>query len=133
MDLFPPPGWTMNTNNNKNNTTSLSRKRSRLALESDEEAQQPAQSAPTPATHDNTLKRSRTQCELDELAIVDAEQAWSVDVDAILASRCIAAPTGGSRWEKHDNMERYSRGTSTIVLCVQGNVQVHYQLLWYAV
>jgi hypothetical protein len=77
----------------------------------------------------DTVKRSRTQCELDELDIISAEEAWVVDIDAILSSRQVATPVG-SRLEAHDNWDRYKRGESIVVLCVQGNVHVHYDLLW---
>lgn len=109
-------------------SVALSRKRSRLAIdEDDEEIREPS---PTIHVLSDTLKRSRTQCELDELDIIDAEDAWRVDVDAILASKRIARPLHG-RLEAHDNWQRYSKGDSIVVLCVQGNVHTHYDLLWY--
>jgi hypothetical protein len=118
--LLPPPRWTM--------SVALSRKRSRLGVDSDDEEEQ-RRREPSPAFSD-TLKRSKTQCELEELDVIGVEEAWVVDVDAILASRRIARPVGGSL-ETHDNWKRYMRQESIVVLCVQGNVQVHYELLWY--
>ena len=112
-------------------SVALSRKRSRLAIDEDEEAiQRRREPSPTLSVLSDTLKRSRTQCELDELDIIGVEDAWSVDVDAILASKRIARPLNG-RLEAHDNWQRYRKGESIIVLCVQGNVQTHYDLLWY--
>ncbi|KAH8731423.1 hypothetical protein GQ44DRAFT_671279 [Phaeosphaeriaceae sp. PMI808] len=108
----------------------LSRKRSRLALDSDcdDDLEQRREPSPALSAFSDTLKRSRTQCELDELEIVDVDKAWSVDVEAILASNRIARPPSGSL-EAHDNWARYKRGESIIVLCVQGNVKIHYDLL----
>ncbi|KAF2832107.1 hypothetical protein CC86DRAFT_86343 [Ophiobolus disseminans] len=119
--LLPTSRWTM--------SVALSRKRSRLATDEDEEeVQQRREPSPALSVLSDTLKRSRTQCELDELDIIGAEEAWSVDVDAILASKRIARPLDG-RLEARDNWQRYRRGESIIVLCVQGNVHTHYDLL----
>lgn len=116
-DVLPPPRWTM--------SVALSRKRSRLGVDDDEEEEQ-RRREPSPAFSDS-LKRSKTQCELEELDVIGAEEAWGVDVDAILASRRIMKPG----FEAHDNWARYGREESIVVLCVQGNVLVHYELLWY--
>jgi len=91
---------------------------------------QPRRKEPSPALSaiGDTLKRTRTQCDLDELAVVDAEAAWAFDVDALLASNRIAVPTG-SAVEAHDNWPRYTKGESGFVLCVQGSLQLHYELL----
>jgi hypothetical protein len=117
-DVLPPPRWTM--------SVALSRKRSRLGVDDDEEEEQ-RRREPSPAFSD-TLKRSKTQCELEELDVIGASEAWGVDVDSILASRRIMKPG----FEAHDNWARYRREESIVVLCVQGNVLVHYELLWYA-
>ena len=124
VDLPPPPAWTM--------SVALSRKRSRLAVGDDDEGEVQQRREPSPAlsSFSDTLKRSKTQCELEELDIIDADEAWTVDVDAILASKRVARPLH-STLEAHDNLGRYQRGESLVVLCVQGNVQVHYELLWY--
>ncbi|KAH4167334.1 hypothetical protein HBI80_055610 [Parastagonospora nodorum] len=114
-DVLPPPRWTM--------SVALSRKRSRLGVDDDEEEEQQRRE-PSPAFSD-TLKRSKTQCELEELDIIGASEAWGVDVDSILASRRIMKPG----FEAHDNWARYRREESIVVLCVQGNVLVHYELL----
>jgi hypothetical protein len=123
VDLLPPPSWTM--------SVALSRKRSRLALDDndDDELHRRREPSPAPSTFGDTLKRSRTQCELEELDIIGVDEAWSVDVDAILASTRIATPPGRAL-DAHDNWQRYQRGESILVLCVQGNVHVHYELLW---
>ena len=108
----------------------LSRKRSRLAIDEDEEqAQLRREPSPAFSVLSDTVKRSRTHCELDDLDIIGVEQAWSVDVDAILASKRVARPLDG-RLVAHDNWKRYRKGESIVVLCVQGNVQTHYDLLW---
>jgi hypothetical protein len=122
MDLLLPPSWTMSV-------PVLSRKRSRLALDDDDDENYAREPSPSPAFGD-ALKRSRTQCELEELDVIGVEDAWSVDVDAILASARIATPVG-SALQPHDNWGRYQRGESLFVLCVQGNVHDHYDLLWY--
>jgi hypothetical protein len=128
--LLPPPRWTM--------SVALSRKRSRLAVDCDEDQHQyqdqgqdhrRREPSPAPSAFSDTLKRSKTQCELDELHVIPVDEAWVVDVDAILASKRIARPLNG-RLEAHDNWPRYTEGTSIVVLCVQGNVQIHYDLLW---
>lgn len=112
-------------------TAHLSRKRSRLPVDSDDdEAQRKRQPSPAISTTSDSLKRSRTQCELDELGIIEPKDAWTIDMDAILASTTIAASLGGGL-KPHDNWHRYKKGESTVVLCVQGNLQLHYNLLWY--
>ncbi|KAL5121987.1 hypothetical protein ACEQ8H_000203 [Pleosporales sp. CAS-2024a] len=119
----PPPRWTM--------SLTLSRKRSRLDVpdaaddntDDDDEQYRHARRDPSPALSDG-LKRTRTQCELEDLAMVPASEAWSVDMDALLASR-----RGVHEARQRDNAARYVRGESLVVLCVQGNVQVHYELL----
>ncbi|KAJ4300996.1 hypothetical protein N0V90_003085 [Kalmusia sp. IMI 367209] len=109
----------------------LSRKRSRIDLDDDDELQQ-RQPLPSPAlsTSSDTLKRSRTQNELDELHVLRSEDAWAVDVASILASNTLAAPRGSSL-QPHNNVDKYS-SESVIILCVQGNVHLHYDLLWSA-
>ncbi|KAF1360263.1 hypothetical protein EJ07DRAFT_116827 [Lizonia empirigonia] len=107
----------------------LSRKRSRLAPDSDDdEAQQLRPPSPALSSLSDTLKRSKTQCELDELDIIEPKDAWTVDVGAILASTTLAAPPG-SGLKPHNNWQRYQKEESIIVLCVQGNLQLHYNLL----
>ena len=123
-DLLTQNSWTMDV--------ALSRKRSRLALDEDDEDLTPRRE-PSPALSGfgDALKKSKTQCELEELDIISPQEAWNVDVDALLASLVLATPPG-SRLEAHNNWARYQRDKSIIVLCVQGNVQIHYELLWYA-
>lgn len=112
-------------------SVALSRKRSRLTLDQDdEEIQQRREPSPALSAFSDTLKRSKTQCELDELDIIGVEEAWVVDTDAIMASNRIAKPLSG-RLEAHDNWQRYGKEESILVFCVQGNVQTHYDLLWY--
>ncbi|KAJ4338977.1 hypothetical protein N0V95_007922 [Ascochyta clinopodiicola] len=107
----------------------LSRKRSRLATDSDDDGtQQLRQPSPELSPLGDTLKRSKTQCELDELDIIEPKDAWTVDVDAILACTTLAAPPG-SGLKSHNNWQRYEKGRSTTILCVQGNLQLHYDLL----
>lgn len=120
--LFPRP---------RTMSARLSRKRSRLAPDSDDdEAQQLRQPSPALSSLSDTLKRSKTQCELDELDIIEPADAWTVDVGAILASTTVAAPPG-SGLKPHNNWQRYNVKESIVVLCVQGNLQLHYNLLWY--
>lgn len=123
-DSLTHDSWTMDV--------ALSRKRSRLALDEDDDDDRARQREPSPAlsASGDPLKKSKTQCELEELGIISPQEAWSVDVDAMLTSPMLATPPAG-RLEAHDNWARHHRGQSTTVLCVQGNVQIHYELLWY--
>lgn len=115
--------------------TRTTRKRSRIDLDDDGDEALPHSlplplPLPSPAlsTGSDSLKRSRTQGELEELDVINPEDAWTVDTAAILASNTLTAPPGGCL-PAHNNVERFSAG-SIIVLCVQGNVQLHYDLLW---
>ncbi|KAF2441330.1 hypothetical protein P171DRAFT_457139 [Karstenula rhodostoma CBS 690.94] len=92
----------------------ISRKRSRLALDDGEDA-------------DDALKRSRTQSEIEELAVIPPDEAWTVDVAGILASNTLAPPPG-NHLRPHSNAD-WHRSGSLFVLCVQGSVQLHYDLL----
>ncbi|KAL6709707.1 hypothetical protein ACN47E_001135 [Coniothyrium glycines] len=103
-------------------------KRSRLGPDSDDEVQQRRDPSPALSSFGDAIKRSKTQCDLDELGIISPEEAWTIDVDAILASNILAVPPG-SGLTAHDNWANYKKGQSLIVLCVQGNVQTHYNLL----
>jgi hypothetical protein len=109
--------------------TPFSRKRSRHAVDTDDDEEAPQPRQPSPALSD-TLKRSKTQCELDELDIIEPNDAWTVDVSAILGSTTVAAPPG-SGLSPHNNWSRYKEDKSMMVLCVQGNLHLHYNLLWY--
>lgn len=113
----PTSLWTMNV--------AINRKRSRIDL--DDDADEPLPSPSLSATSDS-LKRSRTQGELEELDIVSPADAWTVDVAGILASNTLTSPPGSSL-RPHNNVAKYT-AQSIIVLCVQGNVQLHYDLLW---
>lgn len=108
----------------------LNRKRSRLAVDDDDEEEQ-RQPEPSPAlsTFSDSLKRTRTQSELEELKVISPEHAWLVDVEGILGSNTLSTPHG-SHLQAHDNVSNYAKGTSILVLCVQGNMQLHYDLLW---
>lgn len=115
----------------------LSRKRSRIHLdESDNDGsgsgnnprERQPQPSPALSTGSATLKRSRTQDELDQLKIIRPEDAWAIDVASILASNTLTTPHGGNL-KPHNNLHQYS-SESIVVLCVQGNIQLHYDLLW---
>ncbi|KAF2133936.1 hypothetical protein P153DRAFT_281012 [Dothidotthia symphoricarpi CBS 119687] len=107
----------------------MNRKRSRLAPDSDDEdAQQRREPSPALPTFSDTLKRSKTQCELDDLDMIGIEKAWHIDVDAILASETLATAPG-SMLAVHDNWGRYGKDESIVVICVQGNMHLHYDLL----
>jgi hypothetical protein len=105
---------------------SLSRKRSRIELEDgDSEGIDEGIRLPSPVE----LKKRNTQCELDAIGIVSPEDAWNVDVEGILSSPTL--PTSpGIEGQPHNNMGRFHAEESIMVLCVQGNVQLHYDLLW---
>ncbi|KAF2683430.1 hypothetical protein K458DRAFT_305049 [Lentithecium fluviatile CBS 122367] len=106
----------------------MNRKRSRLALDDDDEEQRTPEPSPALSTFSDTLKKTRTQSDLEDLDMVRPEDAWSVDVDGILASNALATPPGSSL-QAHNNVGKYRSDESIIVLCVQGNVQLHYDLL----
>ena len=110
----------------------LNRKRSRLALDEDGEDEPRLLSVPSPAPSalSDGLKRSRTQGELEDLDTIPAEAAWGVDIDAILASDTRKTPEQRHGLSGHDNMEKYEKDGSIFVLCVQGSLQLHYDLLW---
>lgn len=114
--------WTMDV--------ALSRKRSRLALDDDDDCDD-HRPEPSPALSISSdgLKRSRTQNELDELDIFTPEEAWAVDVDGILGSNTLPKPPGSSM-QPYNNVSKYSRDASIFILCVQGNLHLHYDLLW---
>lgn len=130
LTLSPHPTWTMNV--------ALNRKRSRLALESDDEdrsqdhgryaSPETDRTISSPPPNDTLLKKTRTQGELDELDIIDAQQAWVVDTRSILESPTLERPEGSSL-QPHNNVPRYLKESSIIILCVQGNVHLHYDLL----
>ncbi|KAF2737865.1 hypothetical protein EJ04DRAFT_561285 [Polyplosphaeria fusca] len=116
-------------------SVALNRKRSRLALEAEEEEDEHEDTTPTATQHiavsrppDATLKRSKTDSDLDELSIVAPDQAWSIDVATILASPTLHSPPG-SAVQEHNNVQRYAAGSSIVVFCIQGNLQLHYDLL----
>ncbi|KAG9196290.1 hypothetical protein G6011_01411 [Alternaria panax] len=104
-------------------SVALGRKRSRLTIDDDDdEVQYRREPSPALPILGDTLKRSKTQCELEELDMISPEEAWSVDVDAILASNTLATPPG-SMLEAHNNWIGYTKHESIVVL------QVHYELL----
>jgi hypothetical protein len=113
----PTSIWIMNV--------AVNRKRSRIDL--DDDADEPLPASALSAAGDS-LKKSRTQGELDELDIIRPEEAWTVDIASILASNTLTCPPGSSL-RPHNNVAKYN-AESIIVLCVQGNVQLHYDLLW---
>lgn len=115
--------WTMNV-------ALLNRKRSRLALESDDEGQRSYQEQERERESMPALRRTKTQCELDDLDVVAPEDAWEVDVEGILASPTLPTSPGAGNRQPHSNVERYRVGESLMVFCVQGNVHLHYELLW---
>ena len=114
--------WTMNV--------ALNRKRSRLALEDDDEEElRLPEPSPALSAFSDALKRTRTQSDLEELGMIRPEEAWSVDVESILSSHTL--PTApGSGLQAHSNVDNFQKNTSIIVLCVQGNLHLHYDLLW---
>jgi hypothetical protein len=117
----PQPG-TMKT------ALNLGRKRSRVTLESDED-DEGQHEADAPLSPLDALKRTRTRDELNEVVVVPPADAWLVDVDGILASPTLPCSTVADL-KPHDNADRFASGESIFVLCVQGNVQIHYDLLW---
>jgi hypothetical protein len=126
MNVLPPEPWTMNV-------ALLGRKRSRITLESDDEdlhyreERSPSLPLPSPVAE---LKRTRTQSELDSIDVVAAKDAWPVDLDSILTSPTLPK-SPASEQKAHNNVDRYKKDESIIVLCVQGNLHIHYDLLWY--
>ena len=103
----------------------LTRKRSRLDLEGDEQ-----QLVPASPTFSDTLKRTKTQSELDDLDIIAPEEAWNIDVSSILSSPTLTNTHDGTL-QAHNSLSNCDIGSSITVFCVQGNLQLHYDLLWY--
>ena len=106
----------------------LTRKRSRLDLELDDGTDD-RQSAPASPAFSDTLKRTKTLSELDELSIASPEAAWSIDVSSILLSPTFASLPDGSL-QAHNHISNRAVGPSIVILCVQGNLHLHYDLLW---
>lgn len=106
----------------------LNRKRSRLDLELDDDApyNRDDETANAPQSE---LKKTRTQSDIDEVDMIPLADAWDIDVDSILTSPTLASSSTAAR--PHNNAQRYRKGASIMVLCVQGNVHLHYDLLWY--
>src|SRR5689334_16751646 len=114
----------------RNMALTLNRKRSRLDLDDDEEIPQPSkQDAALLSPVDATLKRKQSHSDLEDLEMVAPDDAWHIDVQTILASPTLPCPLGG-RLQAHNNANNYSPGASIMVFCVQGNLQLHYDLLW---
>ena len=108
----------------------LTRKRSRVDLDldddDDDDGRQPAPASPA---FSDTLKRTKTLSELDELSIASPEAAWSIDVSGILSSPTFASIPDGSL-QTHNHLSNRAAGPSIVILCVQGNLHLHYDLLW---
>ncbi|KAF2015691.1 hypothetical protein BU24DRAFT_183467 [Aaosphaeria arxii CBS 175.79] len=142
--LVEPPTRTM--------SFALNRKRSRLMLESDDEddsrlvpahalagsssstghlfnSNNNSSNAASLLSPTDSLKKTRTQGELDELDIIPAGEAWKVDLKSLLENVPMRPKPDGSLLQPHDNNARYQRGKSITVLCVQGALQLHYDLL----
>lgn len=75
------------------------------------------------------LKRTKTDSELDDLEIIPSSEAWSIDLDAILSSPTMSTVAHGSL-QRFDNAANFKPGDSIFLLCVQGNYELHYDLLW---
>jgi hypothetical protein len=123
MVALPQEPWTMHL--------ALNRKRSRLALESDDSDAPYSREDEVANAPQSGLKKTKTQSELDEIDIIAPRDAWAVDVDSILSSPTSAPGSAAAR--PHNNAPRYAKGSSIIVLCVQGNLHLHYNLLWCAI
>lgn len=76
------------------------------------------------------LKRTRTQGDLDEIDVIPPGNAWRVDVDSILSSPTLTAASATNGKQGHSNLHRYTKGSSIVILCVQGELPVHYDILW---
>jgi hypothetical protein len=114
--------WTMDV--------ALNRKRSRLDLELDDDAPyyRDDEAAHAPKSE---LKKTRTQSEIDEVDIIPSADAWDIDIDSILSSPTLTSSS--TRARPHSNAHRYKKDASIIILCVQGNLHLHYDLLWCVV
>ncbi|KAF2474866.1 uncharacterized protein BDR25DRAFT_255355 [Lindgomyces ingoldianus] len=102
----------------------LNRKRSRLIDDEEDADCLPPLASPL----SDTLKKTKTESELDEIGIVSPADAWPVDVKSILESPTLPKAEG-SALEPHNNVSNYSSATSLLVLCVQGDCHLHYDLL----
>ncbi|KAF2200014.1 hypothetical protein GQ43DRAFT_374892 [Delitschia confertaspora ATCC 74209] len=100
----------------------INRKRSRASTSSTPDDSRAA----TPFT--DTLKRTKTDNELDSLNIIHPSEAWPIDISAILASPTIPTVTGSSL-QPYDNAANHTPGKSIYILCIQGDYELHYDLL----
>ncbi|KAF2749256.1 hypothetical protein M011DRAFT_398566 [Sporormia fimetaria CBS 119925] len=108
--------------------TALSRKRSRLELDpEDDHSRYRDSSADGPPAE---LKKTRKQGELDEIDLVPPEEAWMMDLNSLFSSPTFhSSPAVSKQLQPHNNTANYVEGSSIIVLCVQGNLHLHYDLL----
>ncbi|ORY12113.1 hypothetical protein BCR34DRAFT_624473 [Clohesyomyces aquaticus] len=107
----------------------LNRKRSRLIDDNgddDEDVPEPLKSLLRSPLSE--LKRTKTESELDEIGIVAPADAWVVDVKSILESPTLPKPET-SALQPHNNVCNFVASSSVMVLCVQGNYHLHYDLL----
>jgi len=74
------------------------------------------------------LKRTKTDNELDAVDIIPIAEAWPVDIASILSSPTLMKPVE-TGLQAHNNFGNYREGSSMFVLCVQGDYQLHYDLL----
>lgn len=73
-----------------------------------------------------SLKRTKTDSELDALGVIPSSEAWCIDLSAILCSPTVPkAPQG------HHNPASSTSAKSIFLFCVQGDYELHYNLLWY--
>ncbi|KAF2281003.1 uncharacterized protein EI97DRAFT_368336 [Westerdykella ornata] len=106
----------------------VTRKRSRLALEPDDDEPRYTSDA-NPSASLADLKRTRTQGDLDDIDVIPPENAWTVDVDSIMSCPTLKAESAAGGKQVHSNLHQYKKGSSIVVLCVQGDLPVHYDIL----
>lgn len=104
----------------------LSRKRSAIFLDGDDAAESQAASL---FVQDEPVKRTQTVNELDALDIIPEAEAWPIDVASILSSPTVRGAPGGEPLAL-DNSRSYVQNRSMYIFCVQGDYQLHYELLW---
>ena len=79
----------------------------------------------------DTLKRTKTDGELEELAVAPLAESWRVDVTEILAPTPQALQTSGGEYGAitWNGLPNYTPEKSLLVLCVVGSLEVqHYAL-----
>jgi len=78
---------------------------------------------------DGFLKRGKAEDDIETIKLFPKAQAWDFDVAALLDS-----PTHvwqSSEDSSGNNFKNYDPSESLFILCVTGELDVQYQMIWY--